>query len=153
MRHEALTIASTTSEVVVERSSDSMMLTALWIVVTNCTAACTSGLRQYLCVCTSSCVRICTFVLANLVEVDSRSQLLYLFILRDLLPCLFHTFLCDILSFHLFLDLRCPFHLTLALAALAIHTHIISLCRARLDVLSRSSSNRLLCGLELLLSA
>ena len=28
--------------------------------------ACKSGLRQYLCVCTSSCVSICTCVLANL---------------------------------------------------------------------------------------
>jgi hypothetical protein len=32
-------MASTTSEVVVERRRDSMMPTALWIVVTNCTAA------------------------------------------------------------------------------------------------------------------
>jgi hypothetical protein len=32
--------------------------------------ACNSGLRQYLCCCTSSCVSICTFVLANLVKVD-----------------------------------------------------------------------------------
>jgi hypothetical protein len=39
--------------------------------------ACNSGLRQYLCVCTSSCVSICPVVLANLVVVvfarDERS--------------------------------------------------------------------------------
>ena len=39
--------------------------------------ACNSGLRQYLCLCTSSCVSICTVVLAYLVVVvfarDERS--------------------------------------------------------------------------------
>ncbi len=35
---------------------------------------CNSELRQYLCFCTSSCVRICTFVLANLeTEISSSS--------------------------------------------------------------------------------
>ncbi len=39
-------------------------------------AACNSGLRQYLCFCTSSCVSICTLVLANLVRGEERDAVL-----------------------------------------------------------------------------